>query len=236
MSHLRSCLAMVAVALMLGACSGQPSPTPEQQKSRQKAANETAANEKLDMFHQMMDMKRPQLAVSIGDEILKRYPDTKAAVEIGRVLPKIKAKSEADTEASRLANLWLYQVSPMSGGTQSTATIDVSQPDESKVRLVLRRHSDWGTSAFLYDNGKNGFVCRKQCSLTMHFDGKRHAYKAYKPEGGEPALFIKDWKGFVKRMRKADKIDMDVIMQGQGKKTLVFEVGGFKADKWKALD
>lgn len=235
MSHLRHCLALAVATAMLAACSGQPSPTPEQQQARQKAADEAAAREKLEMFHQMMEMKRPELAVSIGDELLKRYPHTKAAAEIGAKLPAIRAKAEARATQRRLANLWLYQVSPMAGGTQSTATIGNSKPDDIKANLILRRHTEWGTSAYLYADQEKGFVCRGECTVRVQFDGKVHAFKAVTPDDGRPALMFRHEKDFIQLLEKADKVTIPVTVQGKGRQTLVYETGGFNPDKWKPL-
>ncbi len=235
MPQLRHCLAMSLATVLLAACSGQPSPTPEQQQASQKAANEAAANEKLGMFKQMMDMGRKDLAASIGDEIVTRYPDSKAAAEVGKQLPKLKADVQADAESSRLANLWLYQVSPMAGGTQSTATIGNSGPDDIKANLILRRHSDWGTSAYLYADQEKGFVCKGECTVRVQFDGKEHAFKAVTPDDGRPALMFRHEKDFIQRLEKAGKVSVPVTIQGKGKQVLVYETGGFNAEKWKPL-
>lgn len=235
MPQLRHCLALSLATVLLAACSGQPSPTPEQQQVSQKAANEAAANEKLGMFKQMMDMGRKDLAASIGDEIVTRYPDSKAAAEVGKQLPKLKADVQADAESSRLAKLWLYQVSPMAGGTQSTATIGNSEPGDIKANLILRRHSDWGTSAYLYADQEKGFVCKGECTVRVQFDGKVHAFKAVTPDDGRPALMFRHEKDFIQRLEKAGKVSVPVTVQGKGKQELVYETGGFNAEKWKPL-
>lgn len=236
MPYLRHCIAMSLAAVMLAACSGPPEPTPEQQQAKQKAANEAAAQEKLDMFRQMVDMDRQDLAVSIGEEIVKRYPDSKAAAEVGKKLPDMKSKAEAEATTKRLANLWLYQVGPMAGGKQSTATIGNSEPDDIKANLILRRHTEWGTSAYLYADQEKGFVCHGECTVRVQFDGKVHAFKAVTPDDGRPALMFRHEKDFIQRLEKADKVTIPVTIQGKGKHDLVYETGGFNSDKWKPLD
>lgn len=234
----RSGVFLVAAALALAGCSQPPAPTPAQKAAAQKAKTQAAVQKKLDLFDKLMAMDSPDLAIPIGEGIVKQYPDSQAAATLAKKLPEIKAKAHAASEKRRLAGLWLYQVSPMAGGTQSTATIKPSKPKQTQVRLTLRRQSDWGTSTFLYDNakGKNaGFVCHKLCDIVMHFDGDKHVYEGYLPKGGEPAMFIKDHKGFLKRLATADKITMDVTVKGQGKQTFVFETGGFSPDKWQTL-
>ncbi len=231
-------LIAAGAAFAVAGCSQSSSPasSPASTASAHQAGNQAAAQHKLTMFHKLLAMQRPDLAVPIGHEILDKYPHTAAATSVAKVLPGIEAKARAQAEKTRLADLWLYQVSPMAGGTQSTAAIHPSKPAGSRIELVLRRQSAWGTSAYLYDHATGGgFVCHKLCDVVMHFDGARHVYQGYLPNGGEPAMFIKDYKGFIKRLTKARKIDMAVTVKGHGKQTLVFETGGFVPAKWKPL-
>jgi hypothetical protein len=127
-------------------------------------------------------------------------------------------------------------VAPRAGGTQPPATIENSQPTGSeRVRLVLRRHTSWGQSVFLYGS-KPGFVCRGNCTITTRFDDKSVPVKAFAPSTGEPALMIRDDNAFIAQLRKAKKISMDVtLVDGEKKQTLVYEVGGFDPTKWVAV-
>ncbi len=234
--RMRDGLILVLAATMLAACSGPPSPTPEQQAAAQKKADNAAADKKLVMFHKLVKMGQLELAASIGDELVAKYPDSDAAKKVADKLPDIKAKAKADKEKTRLANLWLYQVSPMAGGMQSTATISNSKPQDIKVRLILRRHTEWGTSAYLYASDEKGFVCHGECPVAVTFDGKKHVFHAVTPDDGRPALMFRHQKDFIKRLQKADKVVIPVTVQGKGKQDLVFETGGFVPDKWKPLD
>jgi hypothetical protein len=103
------------------------------------------------------------------------------------------------------------------------------------VRLVLRRHTAWGQTVFLFGQG-HGFVCRGSCSLKATFDGKPVALKAVAPPTGEPALVFDNDKSFIAQMQKTKKITIDVTTADDAKKeTLVFEVGGYDGDKWLPL-
>jgi hypothetical protein len=148
----------------------------------------------------------------------------------------VEARYKENSEKNRLAALWLYQVSPMEGGTQSTATIDSSQPSgDGRVRLVLRRHTQWGQNAFLYGEG-HGFVCRGNCTIATTVDGKSVGIKAFAPTTGEPALMIRDDKAFIAMLQKAKKITMNVtLVDGEKKEALVYEVGGFDPSKWAGV-
>jgi len=221
-------------AWMLAGCSQQGSaPTAEQQQAQAQAAD---AARNLDTYRQLLRIGNDEMAVSMGKDIVKRFPDSDAAKEVQKTLPAIEKRYTEASEKSRLARLWLYQVAPMAGGTQSTATIENSQPaGGDRVRLVLRRHTSWGQSAFLYGS-KPGFVCRGNCTIATTVDGKPVRIKAFAPSTGEPALMIRDDQAFIAMLRKAKKIGMDVtLVDGEKKQTLVYEVGGFDPAKWVAV-
>lgn len=220
--------------LALAGCSqsGDQAQAPQQ---AQAPADDSAS--KLDTYRQLLRIGNDEMAVTMGKEIISRYPNSAAAQEVQQSLPAIEKRYTENSEKSRLAGLWLYQVSPMAGGTQSTATIYSSQPSgDDRVRLVLRRHTEWGQNAFLFNSGAHGFVCKGVCSIKATFDGKPGAISAFAPSTGEPALLFKDDKGFIAQLEKAKKITMDVTTQdGEKKETLVYEVGGFDADKWQPV-
>ena len=221
-------------AWMLAGCSQQGSaPTAEQRQAQAQAAD---AARNLDTYRQLLRIGNDEMAVSMGKDIVKRFPDSDAAKEVQKTLPAIEKRYTEASEKNRLARLWLYQVAPMAGGTQSTATIENSQPaGGDRVRLVLRRHTSWGQSVFLYGS-KPGFVCRGNCTIAATVDGKPVRIKAFAPSTGEPALMIRDDKAFIAMLGKAKKIGMDVtLVDGEKKQTLVYEVGGFDPAKWAAV-
>lgn len=225
----------VCAALTLAACSpgGTPAPDAAQQQAQAKAAE---ATRNLDTYRQLLRIKNDQMAVTMGKDIVQRFPDSAAAKEVQQTLPAIEKRWQENSEKARLAALWQYQVAPMAGGTQSTAAIYDSQPRDVRVRLVLRRHTSWGQSAFLYHDGRGGFACKGGCSIAATFDDKAQTVKAFAPSTGEPALMIRDDKGFIARLEKARRIELNVVLQEGGKKVgLLYEVGGFVPAKWQAL-
>ena len=224
--------ASACAALALCACSPQ-APAPAEQRA---AADASTANANLDTYRQLLRIHNDEMAVTMGKDIVKRFPDSVAAREVQQTLPEIEKRFTETREKNRLAALWVYQVSPMAGGTQSTATIRNSQPAGAEpVQLVLRRHTKWGQNVFLYGSG-HGFVCRSTCALPLNVDGKAMRIKAFAPTTGEPALMIRDDKAFLALLTKAHKISIDVtLVDGEKKQTLVYEVAGYDPAKWSAL-
>jgi hypothetical protein len=225
-----------AFAGVLAGCSpsGDQAAAPGQAPA-QAQADEAA--KKLDTYRQLLRIHNDEMATTMGKDIVSRYPDSAAAKEVQQTLPEVEKRWKETSEKNRLQGLWLYQVSPMAGGTQSTATIYSSQPSgNDRVRLVLRRHTEWGQNAFLYASGEHGFVCKGNCTLKTVVDGKETGIKAFAPSTGEPALMIRDDKAFIAMLEKAKKISIDVTMQdGEKKLTLVYEVGGFDPAKWQPV-
>ncbi|TCV92038.1 hypothetical protein EC912_10829 [Luteibacter rhizovicinus] len=234
MSYVRRSFFTIAVgglALAAG-CSKQPD-APVATDAQAPAADESA--KKLATYQQLLKIHNDQLAVQLGKEIVDKYPGSAAATEVGKTLPALESSWKEASEKARLTNLWQYQIAPMQGGTQSTATIYNSQPSgDDRVRLVLRRHTDWGQTVFLYGSGK-GFQCAGDCSLPATFDGKAKGLKGFSPPTGEPALILRNDAAFLVALQKTKRLTIDVTTKTRGKQTLVFEVGGYDASKWAPL-
>ena len=229
----RACLAPLGLTLALAACSQQGGSDAAAPAAPQVSATDAAANRDLDTYRQLVRIHNDQMATTMGQSIVSKYPDSAAAREVQQTLPAIAKRYRENSEKARLAGLWLYQVSPMAGGTQSTAVIENSQPiGTDRVRLVLRRHTEWGQNAFLFGTG-HGFVCRHTCTLPATFDGKAAGIKAFAPTTGEPALMIENDKAFIARLLKAKTITIKVRRKDNDRtEDLVYEVGGFDSAKW----
>jgi hypothetical protein len=225
---------LLPTALLLAAlCAcAPPGPTPEEQAAAAAAAIEAQANTSLELYRTLLKEESWELAAPIGQEVVDKYPSSAAAKEIATTLAEARAKGEAVTARRRLQQLWIYQSGEESGGQQNVASIYSSDRVASaRVRLVLRRHTDWGQSVYLFGAGK-GFECRGNCSLDARVDGKPRKIRAYLPATGEPALFIRDDKAFLATLEQARRIELDVVEKGRSPRTLVFEVGGFDATRW----
>jgi hypothetical protein len=226
----RTIVCSVFAASLLAACSDKNAPPPPASAPAPPAANAQAAKS-LDMYRQLLQSSAYELAGPIGQEIVAKYPASPEAREVQETLTDTLAKAQAITSRRRLERLWIYQSGKESGGDQTSASIYNSQPVAERVRLVLRRHSAWGQSVYLFGSGK-GFECARPCTVTIHFDDASEKMKAHLPETGEPAIFISDDRAFIAKMDKAQKVSFDVTPKGKSAETLVYEVGGYAADKF----
>ncbi len=232
-------------ALALAACSSGSNPpsasapapaSTEDAAAAAKAAAAAQAEKSLKLYNQMRTSGSLDIAAQVGAEAVAKYPDTAAAATIKETLADVTAKAEEETETRRLARLWGYTVTPVKGGTQYAGSIENVPPlsppgasgkDAKRVHLILRQHPEWGQTVYLIlDNEK--FNCKSGCkTLPVSFDGEAaKPWKATIPPTGEPALFIDDDKAFIARVLKTKKVAVDVVLEGEGKKTLVFETGG----------
>jgi hypothetical protein len=224
----------IAISVGLLACSKAPAPPAPDPAAAAKADAESKAGKQLALYDQMRTSGSADIAVNLGDEIVKTYPNTAAASQVQKTLGELREKSKHETESKRLSRLWAYNSVPEAGGTQFSAAIPSKEslPGNARIRLVLRQHPKWGQSVYLLlDNAT--FDCSKGCAtLPVAFDdAPAQRMKATIPPTGEPALFIDDNKGFIAKMEKANKVSVDVTIKNVGAKTEIFEVGGYDASK-----
>jgi hypothetical protein len=241
-------LALMFAATLLAACSSGPDASAPAKSEAPaaapavdpgaavKAAAEAQAAKNLQLYEQMRTSGSFDLAAPIGDELVSKYPSTAAAAKARETLTDVRAKATELVESRRLARLWAYTVTSVKGGTQYAGSIENAPPlsppgltgkDLKHVHLILRQHPEWGQTVYLIlDNEK--FNCKSGCaSLPVSFDGEpAKPWKATIPPTGEPALFIDDDKAFIARVLKTKKVAIDVVLAGEGRKTLVFETGG----------
>jgi len=247
MSKRLSAIAILGGTLALAACSsgsnpqGAAAPSAASAQVQEAAATakanaEVQAEKGLKLYEQMRASGSLDIAAQVGAEVVAKYPDSAAAAKIKETLAEVTAKAKEDSEKRRLAGLWAYTVASVKGGTQYAGSIENNPPlappgltgrDAKHVHLILRQHPEWGQTVYLMlDNEK--FNCKSGCkALPISFDGEpAKPWKATIPPTGEPALFIDDEEAFIARAQKAKKVAIDVVLVGDGKRTLVFETGG----------
>lgn len=185
-----------------------------------------------------------EIAEARGDELRQRHGETKAAATMRATLDEVRAGAEAMREGRRLKALWEYQAIPAAGGTQHTAAIysrvelsedaDVESEEETAVaptpdaRLILRRHPEWGDSAYLVLT-QRALACGPPCTLEIAFDeGPFERYEGDPADTGTgPALFIVDRERFLAAMAEAQRVRIRLPRSEHLSPAFEFEVGGF---------
>lgn len=177
-----------------------------------------------------------EIAEARGDELRQRHGETRAAAKMRTTLDAVRAGAEAMREKRRLVGLWEYQKIPAAGGIQNTAAIysHVEVDPESEVaaqpdaRLILRRHPEWGESAYLV-LAQQALQCGPPCVMQIRFDdGEPQRYTGDPADTGTgPALFIEDRDRFLAAMTDATRVRIELPRSGHLVPVFEFEVGGF---------
>lgn len=212
--------------IALTACQPAPPPAP---------TIDARAQKDLDAYQALVAAKSYELAYPLGEDLLRRYPQGPIADAVNKTQPDVRATAESTIKGRQLAALWDYQVGEQSGGKQSSASIYSSVPGGSqKLRLILRRHSAWGESVYVF-GAAPGFRCGASCKLSIEFDGKAADWKAHSPTTGEPAVFVDDDKAFVAALMKSKSLVLHLTDAGGKAVEARYEVGGYDNAKFRPL-
>lgn len=230
---------LLATALALGACNNAEKLAAEK-AARHAAQAEKEAATRLASLKQMQTIGRDDLALNFANDILQRFPNTKAAIEAKPLVESLRVKVEGEQEGNRLRELWAYHTTDDkdAGGTVRTAYLystNTLGPAEAgkpapKARLVLRRHPQWGDDVYLLSD-RGHFSCPNPCTVSVQFDdAPPTVYPAKLPETGEPAMFVEDFKTFLSALPGAARVRFEVTLKDGGAQTPEFELGGYNPD------
>ncbi|MBS7458800.1 hypothetical protein [Coralloluteibacterium stylophorae] len=214
---------LLLCGLALGACDREA----EREAARQAAAQraEAAAAQQAAQYETARSERNWGLAKSYGDVLLADYPNTAAAAAVAESLPEVREKAQAERETRRLEGLWSYHLEQVEGGLQRAAVIEAGQPRSPRVRMVLRRHPEWGQSVYLLLDTAE-FDCPPGCTVDVAFDGgEAAAFDARKPEENLQALFVEEDARFMEGLAGAKTVTIDTASGGRPLH-LVFEVAG----------
>jgi hypothetical protein len=177
-----------------------------------------------------------EIAEARGDELRQRHGETEAAATMRKSIEDVRAQAEKMRENRRLLGLWEYQKIPVAGGIQNTAAlysrVEVDPESEVKAqpdaRLILRRHPEWGESAYLV-LAQQALQCGPPCVMQIRFDdGEPQRYTGDPADTGTgPALFIEDRDRFLEAMTQAQRVRIELPRSGHLVPVFEFEVGGF---------
>jgi hypothetical protein len=217
-------LPSLLASLLMTGCGGDPPPSPAERAERMAAAG-------LYQVDAALAQGRREAAMIYAEEILQRYPDTSAG---RRLLGEIDALREAATgerEQRRLAEMWTYHTVDYDDGSAHTAYV-FGQPEQEgapALRLVLRRHPDWGQNAYLLIEEGADFACRKECRLRVTADdGEPDAFVVTRAtEVDHPALFLEEDARVLAAVEQARVLRLEIDLASAGTTAYRFETGGF---------
>ncbi|GAB2495131.1 hypothetical protein [Arenimonas alkanexedens] len=218
---------MTAVLLLLVACQPQPVDP---------AFDETAGAELLVAYEAARTAGDFEIAEARGDELRQRHGETQAATTMRSTLGEVRVQAEQMRERRRLIGLWEYQSIPAAGGIQHTAAlysrvetysgeVAAASPD---ARLILRRHPEWGESAYLVLNQQK-LGCGPPCVIQIRFDeGEPERFTGDPADTGTgPAVFIEERDRFLAAMTQATRVRIELPRSGHLVPAFEFEVAGF---------
>lgn len=228
-------LALLPLALALAAC--QPEPVDP-------ARDEAAGAALLAQYEAARTSGDFEIAEMHADALADRHGQTEAAATMRQTLGEVREQAEAMREERRLVALWNYQSVAVEGGTQHSAAIYSRVDDEfleegmpaptPDARLVLRRHPDWGVSAYLVLQ-MDELRCGPPCTLSIRFDDAPARQFAGEPAdtGTGPALFIKDEAAFREAMQQAKTVRIELPRSDALVPVFEFEVAGFRPQLYR---
>jgi hypothetical protein len=229
---------VIAMCLLLQACSGNDPQAAAQAAAAQRATEEQAADAAAKQFDEAVAAQDWRMARNYGEILQVEHPTSAAAARIKPKLEEIKARAEAEQQQQRLAALWSYGDEPVKkGGHQLSAAIYSQEPVDTDgggahpVRLIFRDHPDWGRSAYLVLEAGD-FDCYQGCKLRVTVDGKVHTLPGSRPKTDDAiAMFIDDHKALWKLAKAGKQLSIQFPTKAVGKRSADFEVGGLDASK-----
>ena len=234
---MKTCLSVALLSVVLLAGCRDREAEAAAQAAAQAAASEAAADEAARAFEAAVADGNWALAKAQGDLLFAQWPTSDAAARVREQYEEAKAKGHAETEARRVAALWIYQTQPVKGGEQLSAAIyardelDVDGSGAKPVRLIFRDHPDWGRSAYLVLEAGD-FDCYAGCQLKVTVDGKVHTLPGSRPKTDDAiAMFVEDWKALWKLAKGGKQLSIEFPTKAVGKRSAEFEVGGLDASK-----
>jgi glucose/arabinose dehydrogenase len=248
-SHTRLVLSALLCAALAAttACTDREAQR-QAQAAAEAEAKEQAATQLQREYDAAVTANNWELARVHGAALLAQYPGTPAATALEASLADVTAKADAAREQRRLAALWNYARVAAGKGEQRSAAIfskeavDTGGQAPATVQLVIRDHPEWKRSAYLVLEGGD-FDCYGGCKVKVAFDdAAAKPMSAWRPKTDEAiAMFIEDYRGLWKQMRKSQVLKIEFPVKGGpakagGTRTAVFEVGGLDGSQMPGWD
>jgi hypothetical protein len=228
---------LLGLLLILLGCSGQ-----SQTEQANRERYERFAAQQLAQYRATRAMGRDDLALNFAEDLLTRYPGSAAAKEVAAEVDALRAKAETERDKQRLERLWTYHAVPHESGedtvytaflySQGAAGASPANEDEPRLRMVVRRHPEWGESVYLLSDAGN-YACTEPCPMRIAFDAGEWMDVPGTPadSGSAPALFIeRDFSGLLGDLRTSKRFRVEIPLEG-GATEFVFEIGQLDADR-----
>jgi hypothetical protein len=222
-------IALLALMLLLGACDRGETAQAQAERAEAMAA---AGLQRVESSREagLMDAAR-----IYAEEVLQKYPQTAAAAQLQPQLGPLRAAAEQEREGRRLAELWTYHAVDGEAGTVHTAYIfgRAEQADAPPVRLVLRRHPEWGQNTYLLIGDGADFRCQDECRASLAFDGKpaEDFVITRAKDVDPPAVFLEEDARVLTAVDGAETLLLQVDLADGSAPPYRFELGGFDSDR-----
>lgn len=213
-------------------------PSAEERAAQIKAEHERRAEILLESFDRAVKEENWHLAIVQAQAIQNDAPRSDAATNMKALMESMLEKARLQTIRQRMENLWTYQIEWVDGESTPQKTADIynsiegeASKESPRVRLILRRHPQWGESFYLVSRQGN-FRCVDPCKFTIQFDAKaaQEFDGTISSTGTEPAYFIEDEKRFIEGLKGAAIVR---IRDNQPQPVeLFYEVSGFSPTRY----
>jgi hypothetical protein len=223
------CVALLGALLLVGCGPRGEDPA----LAAQREAQATAALQRLEGARAA---GQHEAAAIYAEELLERHPDSPAAPAVRAELDALQARAEADREARRLAGLWTYHAVDGEAGVVRTAYIHGHGAGDAapSLRLVIRRHPEWGQSTYLLIGDGADFACQGECRAGLAFDdGPPEPFVISRaPDVDPPAVFLDDDMAVLGRVVDSQRLRLEVDL-ASGAAEYLFDLGGFDPGRLK---
>ena len=235
--NLRLLILALSVIWLISACG----PSEAERQAAYIAQQEQLATPMFALYNEAKQQENWQLAQTRANVIVRQAPESQAAKTVLRETDDIASRAQKQKELNRLNELWHYLSQNVEGQTTPQRTADIynspfqgkeRQDKKTQARLILRKHPQWGESAYLVIESGT-WSCGRPCVLNIQFDDhKAQKYRGtVSSTGTEPAIFIDDDQRFIQQLVQSAQIQI----RGESDATppLLFEVAGFEQKRYQ---
>jgi hypothetical protein len=231
--------------------------TPEERAEAQHAAVRALLSE----FEKMRSAGQPEAARKLAEELMRRHPGTPEAERVEAELPELDTaiaaavevkrvsaeRAVAEAEAKALAGKWSYrnQQDSMTGRkatyasieSENTVTFGFPYQGEQRATLLIRNHPSYGLDVILSIQ-RGQILCQSytDCSIRVRFDEQNPvSWNAVGPsDNSSTAVLLRNEARFIKQLRAAKLVRLQIPFYQEGSPIFEFRVGGFDYSRFES--